>query len=535
MFPDDAILQVLGRAHPMVLHLPIGLLTGLAALELWSAWTTKKDTAPSARGPAAVVLWLGVFATLAAAASGLVLAEEGTHAGTGVSIHRTLGLVFTAVLCVAACCHALGFRAAYLRLLVVGLLVMLPAGHFGAALTHGERFLYAPLLARQADAVAPFAADPFAGEQDAGPTFATHIAPVLDARCVSCHGADARKGGLRLDSVEAISSGGSSGPALVAGDPASSPLLSRMRLPIDHDERMPPASKTQPTPAEIDLIEDWITAGAPAQDEFEARGGPLPPPPPAGPDARTPLPRAPHAEPPDLERLVAAFVHVSRVEPGAPNLWVDLAPIAATIDDDRFIELVGPVTPSLGELHAARTDIGDPALAELARAEALTTLDLSWTGIGPEGLASLVTLPNLRVLRVVGTGIGDESVATLARMPALRAVYLWRTRMTADGIAALRSERPDLAIDRGADGAEAIETEGELAFTSDRALPGEPAATPRAISLAPVNNRCPVSGAPVDPSHAIVFEGRVVGFCCPNCLKSFVDDPSAFADAIEVD
>jgi YHS domain-containing protein len=232
---------------------------------------------------------------------------------------------------------------------------------------------------------------------------------------------------------------------------------------------------------------------------------------------------------------VAAFVHVSRVEPGAPNLWVDLAPIATTVDDDRFIELVGPVTPSLGELHAARTDIGDPALAELARAEALTTLDLSWTGIGPEGLASLVTLPNLRVLRVVGTGIGDESVATLARMPALRAVYLWRTRMTADGIAALRSERPDLAIDRGADGAEAIETEGELAFTSDRALPGEPAATPRAISLASVNNRCPVSGAPVDPSHAIVFEGRVVGFCCPNCLKSFVDDPSAFADAIEAD
>ncbi|MDZ4828772.1 MAG: YHS domain-containing protein, partial [Phycisphaerae bacterium] len=52
-------------------------------------------------------------------------------------------------------------------------------------------------------------------------------------------------------------------------------------------------------------------------------------------------------------------------------------------------------------------------------------------------------------------------------------------------------------------------------------------------SLKPINAVCPVSGTPVDPRYTIVYEGKVIGFCCPNCPKKFWDDPKAFAEKLK--
>jgi hypothetical protein len=30
-----------------------------------------------------------------------------------------------------------------------------------------------------------------------------------------------------------------------------------------------------------------------------------------------------------------------------------------------------------------------------------------------------------------------------------------------------------------------------------------------------------------------VFDGKIVGFCCPNCPKEFWADPQAFADKLK--
>ena len=47
--------------------------------------------------------------------------------------------------------------------------------------------------------------------------FARDVQPVLAKHCVSCHGPDKQKGGLRLDSREGWQTGGDSGPARVPG------------------------------------------------------------------------------------------------------------------------------------------------------------------------------------------------------------------------------------------------------------------------------------------------------------------------------
>ena len=68
----------------------------------------------------------------------------------------------------------------------------------------------------------------------------------------------------------------------------------------------------------------------------------------------------------------------------------------------------------------------------------------------------------------------------------------------------------------------ALETEAELALTSDAPLLDGP---PPGSLLAPFNKVCPVSGSPVNAKYSVVYDGRVVGFCCPNCPKSFLGRP----------
>ena len=74
-----------------------------------------------------------------------------------------------------------------------------------------------------------------------GLTYATDIQPILKESCFNCHGANRPKGGLRLDSLEAIMKGGEDGPILVVGKSEKSDLvLSVAKLMTDAKKNMPP-------------------------------------------------------------------------------------------------------------------------------------------------------------------------------------------------------------------------------------------------------------------------------------------------------
>ena len=90
------------------------------------------------------------------------------------------------------------------------------------------------------------------------PRFETDIRPILRAHCLDCHGAEEQlQGGLDLRLVRFMTKGGDSGPALVPGDPAASPLVARIRA-----GEMPPGS-VKVSAAEAAILEAWIVAGAP--------------------------------------------------------------------------------------------------------------------------------------------------------------------------------------------------------------------------------------------------------------------------------
>src|SRR5262245_28987531 len=55
--------------------------------------------------------------------------------------------------------------------------------------------------------------------------FANDIAPLLESRCVQCHGAQKQKSGLRLDSREGALKGGNSGEVILPEKSAESRLV----------------------------------------------------------------------------------------------------------------------------------------------------------------------------------------------------------------------------------------------------------------------------------------------------------------------
>ena len=58
--------------------------------------------------------------------------------------------------------------------------------------------------------------------------FQKDILPLLQQKCIDCHGAEKQKGKLRLDSKEATLKGGKDGPAVKAKDAARSELIKRV-------------------------------------------------------------------------------------------------------------------------------------------------------------------------------------------------------------------------------------------------------------------------------------------------------------------
>jgi hypothetical protein len=90
--------------------------------------------------------------------------------------------------------------------------------------------------------------------------FQQRVLPLLQARCISCHGTEKQKGGLRLDSRDAILKGGENGPAIVAGDPAKS-LLIQVVKQTHADIKMPPKEKLAAD--QVDALAQWIKEGAP--------------------------------------------------------------------------------------------------------------------------------------------------------------------------------------------------------------------------------------------------------------------------------
>jgi len=234
----------------------------LAFLELASLLPRFKN----ANASAGFILLLLTPLAVISAVCGWLLSLGGGYEADLLAWHKWLGTA-TAVGCViAAICFQKEKIIAYRLALFVTVALLMVTGHLGGSLTHGSDYLtrYAPWPLKQllggkvenTSSVVP------AGDPLREPVFASVILPIFENKCVSCHGPDKSKGGLRMDSFTMMQKGSEDGPVFTPGDAGQSPLVQRVLLPADNDDHMPPTGKPQLTANEIALLKWWVQAGA---------------------------------------------------------------------------------------------------------------------------------------------------------------------------------------------------------------------------------------------------------------------------------
>jgi uncharacterized membrane protein len=444
-----------GRLHPLLVHLPIGILLIGLLLQALSRWPRFGISA----GVIKVVLLCGALTAVASCVTGYVLSLSGDYDDDLLSWHMWMGI------CVAVVSFAVFVmvmrRVAGVVFVVVGVLLLgliFVTGHLGGSLTHGSDYLSS---AFDGPGSAVVVRKPIADIREAR-VYGDVIQPMLQAHCYSCHGSARQKGKLRLDDSVWIVKGGKDGLVLHAFHPEESELIKRILLPVEDEHRMPPKEKTPLKESEIALFQWWVGQGANFSKKVKefpqpgkvgayllalqgAGGG-------AGGSAGGASVLVPDgvveaAAAKDVEALRAKKVIVLPVSAGSH--WLSVNFLNAVDVKDADLALLLPLRKQLLWLKLGGKPVGDSGMAFLGQCSALTVLHLNDTRVSDKGLVALQSLHNLRLLNLVGTGVTAAGVVGLDSLKRLESVYLYRTKCVSADWPLLKKHFPRTVLDSG--------------------------------------------------------------------------------------
>lgn len=460
------MIEMVGRLHPLIVHLPLGIWILLGIIMILPA-ARRMDMQAAIR----LGTQIATISAALAACTGWLLSRSGEYDPDTVNIHQWLGIA-TAAVGLAA-----WLLPAWRRVLTLSTCVIMTiTGHYGGVLTHGEGYLFPSSDEKETAALTvtdnlntdSTIAQPASDSDTAAMTFRhpfrDEIKPILASKCESCHSAKKRKGRLRLDTENFIRQGGKNGQILKPGDAAGSTLFTHLVLPMDDEMHMPPKGKPQPTAAQIQLIRNWIAAGAPF--------GPVPVTTSKTPSAnvieqinttQVSGPSAPEMS--DLPETDIATETMIEDDPKLKEIAMELNKLglSASIESDgislNFVN-INNVTPDiLSSIEKNKTRITalqlrgmqktDALLNSLPSMTALRTVNLSRSDLTNAGVRALEKFPNTQKLVLYETAITDESVASLTPLKKLTQLNTWRTGVTDSGVRALKRDRPGLMIEAG--------------------------------------------------------------------------------------
>lgn len=453
----------LGRFHPLILHLPIGFLTLAFTLEVLSRFKRFSHFKPSVE----FVLLVGAVSAALAALLGYFLAQSGGYHEGILSVHQWTGIGVAVVSGIAILLKRLYGRKptpsmdkAYLGSLGAMMLLMTIAGHFGGSLTHGSDYLsqYMPDGLRRLAGMPPKEKKEIRkiANLNEAVVYTDIIAPILDARCNSCHNEGKRKGDLMMHTPEHLMKGGENGAILRPGDAANSSMIQRILLPEDHEDHMPPEGKSQLTAEQVRLLMWWVNEGAPfdkkvaelhVADSMQSILNAL-----ADPNynkSEAEILLASRVEPADQQALLQFRARGIMVAPLSDSInWLQ-ANIAPKLPADSVLKALTTFSNQLTWLNLSGTSTTDEGMAAVGAMKNLTKLHLGNTDITDEGLKHLQDLTYLETLNLYGTTVTDKGLQTLSKLKNLKTLYLWQTKATQEGAEALKEAIPSLQVNLG--------------------------------------------------------------------------------------
>lgn len=432
-------LQIIGRMHPMVLHLPIGLL--LVAGLFW--FFKKEFEGENFEKLLKFVLAITAFTANIAALMGFFLSKEDGYTASLLTWHKYAGIVLSFL------CYGLWLidqpstkPRIFTSALVLSIAVLLVTGHYGASLTHGEDYLF-PNNKVEADIVLT----------EDSPIFEAVIQPILKEKCYQCHNEQKTKGGLLMTTLDGLKKGGKNGPIWMSGNALQSHLIERANLPLDDKKHMPPKGKTQLTPEEIAVLSAWINDGTNTQKTLKqlAVNSPI--------KAYWEKNKKSHSSTPEIsydfepaneqtrQKLNTPFRVIFPLANGSPALQADFF-VRQAFKPEQLAELT-EIKEQLIVLNLSNMPIKNEDLKTIGQFEHLEKLVLNNTDITGENLSSLQSLTNLKSLSLSGTKQTKNSLAQLAKLPALKQVFVWNTSLTEVEVNEIQKQFPSIRFEKG--------------------------------------------------------------------------------------
>ncbi|HEX5667622.1 MAG TPA: c-type cytochrome domain-containing protein, partial [Chitinophagaceae bacterium] len=429
------ILSFFGRFHPLFVHLPIGFLCFAILLEMVYRW--KKDALVLKTLP---LLWLAtaVSASLSAA-SGYFLSRGGGYDEDILQWHKIGGITMAVLSIFIYLMYVLPSfnnnktsRFSRSALVLSSFMLLIITGHWGGSLTHGSDYL--TTVDEDEDNEINVASR--IKTLDSADVFKDAVMPIFQAKCVSCHNTEKKKGELLLTGYEEIIKGGKTRAGIIPGNTASSEIYRRITLPKDHKEFMPSNGKKPLTETQTAILEWWIETGAHRDIAISK----------LNPNKKTAdifndffqLDReailayqADPASDDDLAALIKAGFQVNAVSKSGNLLEVKFHGNGQNKPD---LELLTNIREQLVWLHLTNCGLTDQDLKTLGKLPHLYKLNLNRNKVSDQGVVSLGSLTKLEYLNLYGTEISDTSLPVLMALPELRKLYVWETKVDSAGV-----------------------------------------------------------------------------------------------------
>ena len=253
-----------------------------------------------------------------------------------------------------------------------------------------------------------------------------------------------------MDTKEYILKGGKNGPIISSDTSKESELITRIHLPLESDDHMPPEGKLQLTEKELKVISWWIKNGA----DFDKKVSDIP----NSTDIIslfTSNDNIAQAVIPDFKVKALNTTTVQTLN----KLGISVTPIALnsslvsvllnqTEVNSNVLSILKNVQENIVYLNAKKQKWSPELIQFISQCKNLLRLDLSQSNIDDASISKLSALPNLNTLNLTGTQISKSGLAGL-KSPTLKFLYVFNTRVLAQDFEEIKSGFPEAQIDSG--------------------------------------------------------------------------------------
>ncbi|MEO9891632.1 c-type cytochrome domain-containing protein [Aurantibacter sp.] len=449
----DVLKQLLGRLHPLLVHLPIGfLIFGLLLQFLDRKKKTYTQLIPVA------YFWGGLSAIAACITGYLQYLGEGYGFDT-IKWHLWSGIA-TALFSFLMYFKLSGVKnfsfltkVPIIMLSTIFFILISFTGHQGGNITHGEDYLVEPLpnSVKSALGIETFEAKEINLTEEnweAAQIYEDVIHPILNNKCVSCHNPKKAKGDLLLHTPDAILKGGENGEIINPKNASDSDLFVRMKLPMDDDNHMPPEGKTQPTKEDIKLVGAWIDTGNPFEGSIKNSG--------LNKELFSSFfSKKDNLDYPDIEITAASQDSIITIE--KTGIHVDLISKSSNFLSvscinkpdftDADFEILLAIKSNIARLDIGNTKVSDNIFKKIALLPNLTILKLDNTSISGKNIKEIANLKNLKTINLTATNFEREHISKFSDFPSLQNIYLYKSNIKTQEIKTLN--KGQISIDYG--------------------------------------------------------------------------------------